>query len=33
MGKMWKSVWGERGEVSWGVGGDVGKVRKNVGKK
>ena len=25
---MWESVWGERGEVCWGVG----EVRKEVGK-
>ena len=24
-GKMWESVWGERGEVCWGVG--AGKER------
>ena len=27
-GKVWESVWGERGEVCWGVG----EVRKEVGK-
>ena len=25
---MWESVWGERGEVCWGVG----EVKKEVGK-
>ena len=27
-GKMWESVWGERGKVCWGVG----EVRRDVGK-
>ena len=35
VGKMWDSVWGERGEVSWGVGKGVekcGEVRSRCGR-